>query len=206
MISAIIVAAGKGTRMGPQVDKLFLELDGCPIVAHTWRRFEEAQCIDELLLAVREGMQAAEQFLIQTALHPMLAEVTAERARETQTITRHLEINLNELIHRQDMRLAELMEMQQRWDTSQPLAANIKQTEDRIDELNGRLEHRRAERERERECMIGDIQHVARAWVLPHPERKTIVKVEHYRLRQDSIKHPVELKEDPSRYRTEGKP
>ena len=59
MISAIIVAAGKGTRMGPQVDKLFLQLDGCPIVAHTWRRFEEAGCIDELLLIVRDGMQAA---------------------------------------------------------------------------------------------------------------------------------------------------
>ena len=59
MISAIIVAAGKGTRMGPQVDKLFLELDGCPIVAHTWRRFEEAESIDELLLVVRDGMQAA---------------------------------------------------------------------------------------------------------------------------------------------------
>ncbi len=59
MISAIIVAAGKGTRMGPQVDKLFLELDGCPIVAHTWRRFDEAACIDELLLVVRDGMQAA---------------------------------------------------------------------------------------------------------------------------------------------------
>ena len=58
MNSAIIVAAGKGTRMGPQVDKLFLELDGCPIVAHTWRRFEEAGCIDELLLVVRDGMQA----------------------------------------------------------------------------------------------------------------------------------------------------
>ena len=59
MISAIIVAAGNGTRMGPQVDKLFVELDGCPIVAHTWRRFEEAGCIDELLLVVRDGMQAA---------------------------------------------------------------------------------------------------------------------------------------------------
>lgn len=29
-----------------------------------------------------------------------------------------------------------------------------------------------------------------------------IVKVEHYRLRQDSIRHPVEPKEDPSPYRT----
>jgi superfamily II DNA or RNA helicase len=264
---------------------------------------------------------AAEQFLIQTALNPMLAEVTTQRARETQTITRHLEISLNELINRQQVRLGELSEMQERGDTSQPLAANIKQTEDRIDELNARLEHRRAELERERECMIGDIQHVARAWVLPHPERQTphiaamvadpeieriavqvaiqheeaegrvvesvekdnrgfdlisrklhpenpktaidvrfievkgrvdtgdialtsneyntakrlkkdfylyillhcatapslnvfqdpatldwqpIVKVEHYRLRQDSTKHPVELKEDPVPYRTGG--
>jgi superfamily II DNA or RNA helicase len=116
---------------------------------------------------------AAEQFLIQTALNPMLAEVTAQRTRETQTITRHLEISLNELINRQQVRLGELSEMQERGDTSQPLAANIKQTEDRIDELNARLENRRAELERERECMIGDIHHVARAWVLPHPERQT---------------------------------
>ena len=59
MISAIIVAAGQGTRMGPGVDKLFLELDGCPIVAHTWRRFDRAGCIDEILLVVRDGMQTA---------------------------------------------------------------------------------------------------------------------------------------------------
>ena len=59
MTSAIIVAAGKGTRMGPQVDKLFLELNGCPVVAHTWRRFDEAGCIDEILMVVRDGMQDA---------------------------------------------------------------------------------------------------------------------------------------------------
>jgi 2-C-methyl-D-erythritol 4-phosphate cytidylyltransferase len=59
MISAIIVAAGKGTRMGAQVDKPFVELDGCPIAAHTWRRFEKAGCIDELILVVRDGRQAA---------------------------------------------------------------------------------------------------------------------------------------------------
>ena len=59
MVSAIIVAAGKGTRMGPNVDKLFLELDGCPIAAHTWRQFDEAACVDEIVLVVREDMQAA---------------------------------------------------------------------------------------------------------------------------------------------------
>jgi 2-C-methyl-D-erythritol 4-phosphate cytidylyltransferase len=59
MVSAIIVAAGKGTRMGARGDKLFLELGGCPIVAHTWRRFDEAGCIDEIVMVVRDGMQAA---------------------------------------------------------------------------------------------------------------------------------------------------
>jgi 2-C-methyl-D-erythritol 4-phosphate cytidylyltransferase len=58
MTSAIIVAAGKGTRMGSGVDKLFLELHGCPIVAHTWRRFDQAECIDEIVMVVREGLQA----------------------------------------------------------------------------------------------------------------------------------------------------
>jgi hypothetical protein len=118
----------------------------------------------------------------------ILAEVTAQRVRETQTIAKHLEISLNELLHRQNLRLAELIEMQQRGlpaarlpdgqggqaTMSQPLAANIKQTEDRLDELNGRLERRRAELQQERQCMIGDIQYLARAWVLPHPDARRL--------------------------------
>jgi 2-C-methyl-D-erythritol 4-phosphate cytidylyltransferase len=58
MVSALIVAAGKGTRMGPNVDKLFLELAGQPVLAHTWRRFDQTSEITELVLVVREGMQS----------------------------------------------------------------------------------------------------------------------------------------------------
>jgi 2-C-methyl-D-erythritol 4-phosphate cytidylyltransferase len=59
MTSAIIVAAGKGTRMGPNVDKLFLELNGCPVVAHTWRRFDACSDIAEIIMVVRDGMEDA---------------------------------------------------------------------------------------------------------------------------------------------------
>ena len=59
MTSAIIVAAGKGTRMGPNVDKMFLELNGCPVVAHTWRRFDELHDVAEIIMVVRDGMQGA---------------------------------------------------------------------------------------------------------------------------------------------------
>ena len=69
MISAIIVAAGKGTRMaaavlahsgapqGANVDKLWLEVAGRPVIAHTWRQFNDAACVDEIILVVRDGMQ-----------------------------------------------------------------------------------------------------------------------------------------------------
>jgi 2-C-methyl-D-erythritol 4-phosphate cytidylyltransferase len=54
MNSAILVAAGKGIRMGAGVDKLLLEVAGRPVVAHTWQRFEDAQCIGEIILVVRQ--------------------------------------------------------------------------------------------------------------------------------------------------------
>jgi 2-C-methyl-D-erythritol 4-phosphate cytidylyltransferase len=67
MTSAIIVAAGKGTRMGGQVDKLFLEINGAPIVAHTWKRFDDAACIDDLIIVIRDGMQSVFEALAQRA-------------------------------------------------------------------------------------------------------------------------------------------
>jgi len=58
MVSAIIVAAGKGTRMGANVDKLWLEVAGRPVVAHTWKQFDTTPVIDEIILVVRPGMES----------------------------------------------------------------------------------------------------------------------------------------------------
>jgi 2-C-methyl-D-erythritol 4-phosphate cytidylyltransferase len=58
MNSAIIVAAGKGTRMGANTGKLFLEVAGRPVIAHTWGQFETAPSIHEIVLVVREGLQS----------------------------------------------------------------------------------------------------------------------------------------------------
>jgi 2-C-methyl-D-erythritol 4-phosphate cytidylyltransferase len=59
MTTAIIVAAGRGTRMGPNIDKLFLEVAGAPVVAHTWERFDEAEVIDDIIIVIREGLRSA---------------------------------------------------------------------------------------------------------------------------------------------------
>jgi superfamily II DNA or RNA helicase len=115
----------------------------------------------------------AERFVVGEALQPFLAEIVKERTREIETITRHMEISLNELINRQQLRMGDLYEQQGNADSNSPVAANIKQVEDRLDELNGRLERRRLELAQERHCTISDIRRVGVAWVLPHPERKS---------------------------------
>lgn len=56
--SAVIVAAGKGTRMGPNVDKLFLEVAGQPVVAHTWAAFDSSPEIHEIILVIRDPLRA----------------------------------------------------------------------------------------------------------------------------------------------------
>jgi hypothetical protein len=117
------------------------------------------------------GRERVEQVLVEEALQPFLNVISAQRAKEIATISKHMEISLNELIHRQNLRMAELLESQRAGDTSPLLAANIKTTEDRLDELNGRLERRREELQQERRCTITDIRHHGRAWALPHPER-----------------------------------
>jgi SNF2 family DNA or RNA helicase len=119
------------------------------------------------------GSDIIEQALIEKALQPFLQEIQQSRLKEIDTIASHMEISLNELIHRQNLRMAELLSGDQSREANPLLAANIKQVEDKLDELNNRLEKRRKEIERERVCTISDIQHYGRVWVLPHPERST---------------------------------
>ena len=45
--------------MGPGIDKLFLEVAGRPLVAHTWGVFDRAPMIHSIVMVVREGMGLA---------------------------------------------------------------------------------------------------------------------------------------------------
>lgn len=46
---AIVVAAGKGTRLGGARPKQFLELGGVPVIIHTLRQFERCNEINEVI-------------------------------------------------------------------------------------------------------------------------------------------------------------
>jgi 2-C-methyl-D-erythritol 4-phosphate cytidylyltransferase len=61
-ITAILPAAGLGTRMGSEIPKQFLELDGMPLVIFTLRRLARSEDITEFLIATRaEEAQALEE-------------------------------------------------------------------------------------------------------------------------------------------------
>lgn len=45
--------------MGPDIDKLFIELAGQPVVAHAWRRMDSVPEIDAIHVVVRAGMESA---------------------------------------------------------------------------------------------------------------------------------------------------
>jgi len=52
MNTAIIVAAGSGTRFGAAVPKQFLEILGKPLVVHTLEQFEFCPAINEIILVL----------------------------------------------------------------------------------------------------------------------------------------------------------
>ena len=54
MISAIILAGGKGKRMGAPVSKQFIEIKGKPIIYYTLKKFSENKKIDNIIVVLPE--------------------------------------------------------------------------------------------------------------------------------------------------------
>ena len=52
--SAIVVAAGKGSRMQSELKKQFLPLLGMPVLSHTLEAVEKSDMVKEIILVVSE--------------------------------------------------------------------------------------------------------------------------------------------------------
>jgi len=113
--------------------------------------------------------EESERFLVEQALEGFLEEVQEEREQEVETISRHVEVSLDTLIDRLQIQVGELMEQAARGDEG--AAGRLAQAEDRLDELNARLERRREELTKQWQLVLADLHHLGSAWVLPHPER-----------------------------------
>lgn len=154
-----VVETDKGGMMSVRQPTIFLDLSLAPA---------DTPIPDNLNMPSR---QEAEGVLVERELNSFLDYVRSQRQREIDTISRHMEISLNTIIDRLQSQLAELISQKESGSKEPGLDGRIKQLDDRLLELNERLEHRRAELKQERNCVITDIRHHGRALVLPHPER-----------------------------------
>ena len=112
-----------------------------------------------------------EAFLLQEALDDLLSQVRDERIHEVETIRRHVEVSLNELIYRQQAQADEFFRRQQ---AGEDMALALQEAEKRLDDLNDRLERRRDELDKQSRFALADVSHIGSAWVLPHPERPNV--------------------------------
>ena len=120
--------------------------------------------------------EEVECFLLENGLQPFLQQVQQERQKELDTIARHVDVSLLNLIDRQQRQAVDLLQRQQQ---GEDVALALGEAERRLDELNARLERRRQEIQRERQLTIADLVHIGSALVLPHPERENFEAMIH---------------------------
>ncbi len=63
-VVAVILAAGRGLRMGGELPKQYLELEGRPILAHTLAAFDKASSIDALVIVSNDIEHVKERVLM----------------------------------------------------------------------------------------------------------------------------------------------
>ena len=83
---AIVVAAGKGTRLGGDRPKQFLELGGVPVIIHTLRQFERSKQINEVITVLPAEDTAGFQSLAQNFELTKVARVVTGGATRAQSV------------------------------------------------------------------------------------------------------------------------
>lgn len=53
-VTAIIAAAGMGTRMKRKLNKQFLTIDNTPVLEHTLRKFDKSKYVDYIIVVIKE--------------------------------------------------------------------------------------------------------------------------------------------------------
>src|SRR5256885_10347760 len=82
---AIIVAAGRGSRMGGGRAKQFREISGTPIIIHTLRRFEQCSTVAETTVVLPEAER--EEFLSLAASYGLRKLARAVAGGETRALS-----------------------------------------------------------------------------------------------------------------------
>ena len=82
MTTAIVLAAGRGTRIGTEIPKQFLEAGGEPLVMRSLRAFDESPEIDEILLVTsKDYLGYCRELVSKSGLKKIKAVIEGGRER-----------------------------------------------------------------------------------------------------------------------------
>ena len=87
MTTAILLAAGKSTRMGPSVDKAFLSLVDKPVVAWSLLALERCADIDAIVLVVRKDQLLASKAVTKMFGISKITAIVAGGAKRQESVT-----------------------------------------------------------------------------------------------------------------------
>ncbi|MBO5330553.1 MAG: 2-C-methyl-D-erythritol 4-phosphate cytidylyltransferase, partial [Anaerotignum sp.] len=81
--AAVIVAAGKGKRMGTEISKQFLPLRGKEILAHTVEKFEHAENIRDIVLVTgQDSLQDVQDMAQEYGWQKIISVVAGGKERQ----------------------------------------------------------------------------------------------------------------------------
>lgn len=89
MLTAIIVAGGSSRRMG--FDKLFSDLNGQPVIAHSIAAFERLECVTNIVLLGREERLPELEEIVREQGCAKISDLIAGGARRQDSVHRGLE-------------------------------------------------------------------------------------------------------------------
>lgn len=92
MTTAVILAAGKSTRMGEGVDKAFLSLVDRPVVAWSLQAFERCADVDRIILVVRKDQIVASKAVAKMFGISKLQAVVAGGAKRQDSVLAALQV------------------------------------------------------------------------------------------------------------------
>jgi 2-C-methyl-D-erythritol 4-phosphate cytidylyltransferase len=86
MNSAIIVAAGRGSRFGGERPKQFLDLAGKPVIVHALEKFEACDLIDEIVLVLSDDGRTAFESITERYTFTKLTKLAAGGSTRAESV------------------------------------------------------------------------------------------------------------------------
>jgi 2-C-methyl-D-erythritol 4-phosphate cytidylyltransferase len=88
-VGAVIVAAGRSERMG-EADKIFADIDGAPLLAHTVTTFQRSPVIDRIVIVLAKGRVGTGIDLVKQYQWTKVISVCAGGARRRDSVSEGL--------------------------------------------------------------------------------------------------------------------